>query len=78
MIFDLGGTISRLAGSFDANGVNDDVRYTITNSSANTASFTLLNPSTARLDQLIQINEDLNVNWTITCYDPMTGTAYPG
>lgn len=78
LIFDLGGTISRLAGSFDANGVNDDVRYTITNGNANTASFTLLNPNVARLDQLIQINEDPNVNWTITCYDPMTGMAYPG
>ncbi len=77
LIFDLAGTIARSVGSYDGIGGANDVRYTINNGNANTASFTLLNQGTGRLlDQVIQINEDPNVNWTISSYDPLTGVAY--
>jgi hypothetical protein len=77
LIFDLAGTIARSVDSYDGIGAANDVRYTISNGSANTASFTLLNQGTGRLlDQVIQINEDPNVNWTISSYDPLTGVAY--
>ena len=77
LIFDLAGTITRSEGNFDS-VAGADVRYTIFNSDANIATFTLLNPNAVGLDRLIQINEDPNVNWTISSYDPMTGLAYPG
>jgi hypothetical protein len=49
--------------------------YTITNGSAS-SSVTVENSTALRVDNLIQVIESADANWTLKHYDPVTGVAY--
>ena len=68
LIFDLMGDITKADSG-------TSMIYTITNGSTS-SSVTVENSTALRVDNLIQVIESADANWTLKHYDPVTGVAY--
>ena len=76
LIFDVKGSISREQIDADADGVIDDIRYILSNNGAD-STVTVIDGQKLSFNHLIQMNENVDTNWTLSYLNPLTGEAYP-
>ena len=76
LIFDAKGSISRDKIDADADGLIDDIRFMLSNNGSS-SSVTVIDGLNLGFNSLVQMNENVDTNWTLTYLNPLTGEAYP-